>query len=481
MIERHPVSLVAISVSLLVGASCVRIHPIQLAPPVAIPVGLVWGYGVEPIDGRPDQARRTAYLDAVDDFLSRGPVIVSREVRDSTTADNDSSLRTIESTFQLRAASILEPRFVREGFEDGFSWVVVGASEDDIELGWEEFLAWRDMRIEEARLLFEQAEGPNRLGLLEASMNMLEEAGAVLAPGLLYHRVRLALDDERARIARLDRFRTDINALIVTGELVAAERMVAEALVFGLEIQEYESFQFLIADQRSRAAAAVAAGDTLYNGGQYKESLERYAIARRLDISHPGLETRAARAESAHRSARARTTSRTIGVIGGVVGEYFRWQREEAREEAREAAPEDRRRDDDDWERVENVRSRPDYDRSGSVTVERRPADTNDRGGAVTDSREVSGPQPTGGGQAPRAPVRDRSAVPRAAPDPPAREEGRGPLASVRDRASTPETSPDPPSRPSRQGGRGPLAAVRNQPPAEEPDDRSGPEQAPSP
>ena len=101
MIERHPVSLIAISVSLLVGASCVRIHPIQLAPPVAIPSGLVWDYGVEPIDGRPDQARRAAYLDAVDDLLSRGPVIVSRGGRDSTRADNDSSFRTIETTLRL--------------------------------------------------------------------------------------------------------------------------------------------------------------------------------------------------------------------------------------------------------------------------------------------------------------------------------------------------------------------------------------------
>jgi hypothetical protein len=486
--------LIAMCVSLLISASCARIHPIQLAPPIEVPAGLVWGYGVEPIDRRPDEARRAAYLDAVGDLLSHGPVIVSSTVQDETRADQDSSSRTIETTFRLRAASVLEPRFVRDGVEDGFYWVVVGARESDIELGWEEFLAWRDTRIEEARVLFEQADvgsgpssGLNRLGLLEASLQILEEAGAEMAPGLLYHRVRIAFDEAREQVVRLDRSRTEIDRLITSGDLGAAERILADAMVFGLSINEYESYSFQIADRRSQAEAQVSAGDTLYRGGQFKEAIDRYDLARMLDTGYPGLESRSARAESAHRAARAQTTSRTFGVIGSVVGEYFRWQREEARQDARAEAREDRRRDREDdrgdnnagWE---DIQSRPRNDRSGTVTRDRPPGAGGGRIPVVSDSS--SDAQPKGGQAGPRAPERNdspRSESQAGTAGAPAPSDGRGPGRTARSRQPEPVVNSEASPKPSGGGGRGPLAPVRNRQPESETGPASSPVESPNP
>lgn len=493
--NRRRTYLTAMCVSLLISASCARIHPIQLAPPVEVPAGLVWGYGVEPIDGRPDEARRAAYLDAVDDLLSHGPVIVSSTVEDRTRADQDSSSRTIETTFRLRAASVLEPRFVRDGFEDGFYWVVVGARESDIERGWEEFLAWRDTRIEEARVLFEQADagngptpGLNRLGLLEASLQILEEAGAEMVPGLLYHRVRIALDEAHEQVVRLDRSRTEIDGLISSGELVAAERVLADAMVFGLSINEYESYSFLIADRRSQAEAQVSAGDTLYRGGQFKEAIDRYEFARVLDTGYPGLASRSARAESAHRAARARTTSRAFGVIGSVVGEYFRWQREEARQDAREEEREERRRDrgDDrdrsdgnaDWE---DIQSPTRNGGSGNVTRD-RPSNTGEAGGRrPAASGRPSDERPNPAARRAAAPVGDDTPQSDSRPQTPIASEGRGPGRTARSRQPEPVVVPDASPKPSSGGGRGPLAPVRNRQSESESAPSSSPEESPNP
>jgi hypothetical protein len=483
-------------VSLLISASCARIHPIQLAPPIEVPAGLVWGYGVEPIDRRPDEARRAAYLDAVGDLLSRGPVIVSSTVWDETRADQDSSSRTIETTFRLRAASVLEPRFVRDGIEDGFYWVVVGARESDIELGWEEFLAWRDTRIEEARVLFEQADmgsgpssGLNRLGLLEASLQILEEAGAEMAPGLLYHRVRIVLDDAREQVVRLDRSRTEIDRLITSGDLGAAERILADAMVFGLSINEYESYSFQVADRRSQAEAQVSAGDTLYRGGQFKEAIDRYDLARVLDTGYPGLESRSARAESAHRAARAQTASRTFGVIGSVVGEYFRWQREEARQDAREEEREERRRDrEDDQDRSdgnagwEDIESSPRNDRSGNVTRDRPTVARGGRSPIASDSSSEA--QPNGGQAGPR--VSERNDSPQSESQAgtagtPAPSDGRGPGRTARSRQPEPVVNFEASPKPSGGGGRGPLSPIRNRQPESETEPVSSQVESPNP
>ena len=204
---RRAILLIAISVWI---PSCTSVRPIQLNPPIAAPPRLAWGYGVErirnsPGGSGPDNARQGAYLKAVDDLLSRGPVIVSRVVQDSTTVvDARSSRRTMESTFRLRAAGILQPSSIRSGFEDGFAWVLVGTRTEDIERGWKEFLAWRETKIKEAEFLFDHASGPERIGLLEASLAILEETGAADEPGLLYHQVRAALEVEQESLAELE-------------------------------------------------------------------------------------------------------------------------------------------------------------------------------------------------------------------------------------------------------------------------------------
>ena len=119
--------VLAIAVSLL-AVSCAGVRPVQLGPPTGVPVDLAWGYGVEKMHGEPDVARRAAHLKALDDLLTRGPLLVSKVVRDSTRVrDARSAERTLETTFRLRASSMIQPSFIRQGFEDGFSWVLVGA------------------------------------------------------------------------------------------------------------------------------------------------------------------------------------------------------------------------------------------------------------------------------------------------------------------------------------------------------------------
>ena len=327
--------VLAIAVSLL-AVSCAGVRPVQLGPPTGVPLDLAWGYGVEKVHGEPNVARRAAHLKALDDLLTRGPLLVSKVVRDSTRVrDARSAERTLESTFRLRASSIIQPSFIRQVFEDGFSWVLVGATPSDIERGWEEFLVWRDDRIAEAIHLFELAEGPQRIGFLEASFTILEEAGAEYDSGLNFYRVKTALDAERRRIAELDAMRANVVRFLSAGKLSAADQTLNRALLSGLTPAEYESLKYRIEDQRARAASFVRAGDALYNDGKYKESLQRYGEAARLDVNHPALTAKTAMAESAHRSARSATTLRTLGIISSTVGhvlsEYFESKREQSR------------------------------------------------------------------------------------------------------------------------------------------------------
>ena len=370
-----PPSIVLIALSLL-AASCAGLRPIQLQPPFVVPDHLAWGYGVERVSGRPDQSRRKAYVKAVDDLLSRGPLIVSKVVRDSTLVNASSSTRTMESTFRLRASGILQPSFVRNGFEDGFSWVVVGARAEDIERGWQQFLAWREERIEEAALLSEQAEGPDRMGFLEAALQILGEAGAQIEPGLIYHRVRIALEAERSRIAELGTMRQEVVRPLASGRLLAAEGTLARALSFGLPGADYEFLIYRIEDRRGRAASFVRAGDTLYGRRQYKEALQKYEAARILDNDHPGLVGKITEAESSHRMARSQTTRRTLGIIGGtvrgVLGEYFRSKREEEPHEAPDTRPEERAQK--ETEKVEE-RKKKDEETAGDTPEKATPGE----------------------------------------------------------------------------------------------------------
>jgi hypothetical protein len=136
-----------------------------------VPPGLVSGYGVEKISGNPVRARQAAYLKAMDDLLTRsGPVLVSKTVQDQTTVvDIRPANRVLESTFRLRASRILQPSFERNGVDHGFMWVLLASTEEDIERGWQQFVAWRMDRIDQAQKLFQEAKGSERVQLLKAS------------------------------------------------------------------------------------------------------------------------------------------------------------------------------------------------------------------------------------------------------------------------------------------------------------------------
>ena len=78
---RARVSIVAVA---LVAASCSGVKSVQLRPPMPPPSGLIWGYGVEKIGPDPMHGRQSAYLKAIDDLLTRGPVFVTRTIQDNT-------------------------------------------------------------------------------------------------------------------------------------------------------------------------------------------------------------------------------------------------------------------------------------------------------------------------------------------------------------------------------------------------------------
>jgi hypothetical protein len=243
----------------------------------------------------------------------------------------------MESTFRLRASNIIQPSFQRAGVEDGFAWVLVGTTEQDIKRGWEEFLSWRAGKIAEALTLFDGAVGPDRLALLKASWSMLEEVGAQDDPSLIYYRAKMALDTELAHLAELESMRKRVHDALANGRLRTADRVLDLALRGGLEPSTFESLKYQIENQRARATSIVIAGDSLYCNGRYKETMRRYGEAERLNGDHPGLATKTANAEASHRQARAQTTMRTLSIVGGtvsrVLGEYFRSKREEASDE----------------------------------------------------------------------------------------------------------------------------------------------------
>ena len=178
-------------------------------------------------------------------------------------------------------------------------------------------------------------------------LNLFEEAGAERHPGMVYYRVKTALEAEYRLVAQLQTMRADIVRFLSVGKLTAADQTLNRALLFGLTPGEYESLLYRVEDQRSRAASFVRAGDSLYDDGKFKESLERYGDAARLDVNHRGLTAKLAMAESAHKSARAQTTIRTLGIIGStveqVLSSYFesRHDRDEQEEEQEEEAEEE--------------------------------------------------------------------------------------------------------------------------------------------
>ena len=342
-------SRILLMASTLLVVSCAGIRPVQLQPPTAAPPGLRWGYGVEKIRRNPELARRRAYLSAVDDLITRsGPLVVSKVVYDRTSVvDDHPARRNMESTFRLRASSIIEPSYLDTGTEDGFSWALVATTEADIERGWQEFLSWRQARIDEALELFEAATGPTRLGFLQASLRILDEVGARDDAGFNYYRVKTALDSELARIAELESLRKQVREFLASGQLVAADKTLDRGLHSGLSAPDYESSKYQVANQRVRALSVAQAGDALYAEGRYKEALERYREARRLDVDHRAIAGKIAVAEADHRRARSESRRRWIGFIGftasRAVGEYFehRGDEESAQTDDEEEAEED--------------------------------------------------------------------------------------------------------------------------------------------
>jgi tetratricopeptide (TPR) repeat protein len=306
---------------------------------------MVWGYGVEKIRDNPDGGRQSAYLKAIDDLLTRGPVFVSRTVQDNTSVINlKSASRTMHSTFRLRASGVIQPSFMETGATDGFIWVLIGATDSDIERGWSQFFEWRAERIAQASRLYKEASGAERISLLQASMNMLEDAGAQEDPGLLFYEVKSALDSELRRAAELDSLQKRFRELTDSGQLVSAEQTLDEALRLGMPQLVYQQFKLEILDRRSRASALIGAGDDCFHGEQYREALEHYQEARRLDRDNPQLPTKLAMADRYHRAARGNTIRATVNVVGSsasrAIGAYFNYKREEERRKRVEAEAE---------------------------------------------------------------------------------------------------------------------------------------------
>lgn len=335
--------------SSLLFASCAGVRSVQLQPPTPPPPGMIWGYGVERVSGNnAERGRQGAYLKAMDDLLTRGPVLVSKTVQDQTTVlDVRPASRTLESTFRLRASRMLQPSFMDTGVEHGFVWVLVGTTEDDIEHGWRQFVEWRSQKMNQAEKLFSEAKGAERLTFLKASFALLEEAGAQDDPGMLYYQVKTAVEAETARVAQLERLQKDFRKLTDAGQLLAADTVLDQALRSGLDQPAYEQCKMEIGDRRNQATQLISAGDDLFQDQEYKEALERYRGAQRLDRDNPQLPARLAIAERHDREARGQNVRAAFGLIvpaaTRAVGEYFAYKREEERrkrEEAEKAAEE---------------------------------------------------------------------------------------------------------------------------------------------
>lgn len=347
-----------ISAVVLLVTSCTGIRSIQLEAPVSAPPGLISGYGVQKLAGNPERARQMAYLKAIDDLLTRtGPVLVTKMVQDQMTViDVRPASRTLESIFRLRASRVLQPSYERSGIEHGFAWVLLAITEADIERGWQQFVTWRAERVEQAQKLFEEATGPGRAELLKASLSLLEDVGAADDPGLLYYRIKAALDSELSRLAQLEKFQTEFRVLTDNGQLAAAEAALENAQRSGLDQGRYLECIDDLGRRRAAAMQLIATGDDLFREERYKEARARYEDARKIDRDNSLAANKIAMADRYDREARARNVRAAVGFIvpaaAKTLGEYFEFKREEERrkreeerrkrEEAERAAEEER-------------------------------------------------------------------------------------------------------------------------------------------
>jgi tetratricopeptide (TPR) repeat protein len=333
--------------------SCTGVRPVQVQPPIPVPPGLISGYGVEKIAGNPQRARQAAYLKAMDDLLTRsGPVLVSKTVQDQTTVvDLKPPSRVLESTFRLRASRMLQPSFQDTGMDHGFVWVLLATTDDEIQRGWQQFVEWRAQRIDQAQKLFQDAKGLDRVSLLKASLALLEDAGAADDPGMLYFQVKAAL-------VALETFQKEFRVLTDSGQLAAAEASLDQAQRAGLDQPAYQKCTAELSERRAQAMHLIEAGDDLLRGEQYKQAINRYEQARKIDRDNSLLPGKIAMAERYQREAHSRAVRATVGFVvpaaTQVMSEYFAYKREEERrkrEEAERAAEEARKQESGDRER----------------------------------------------------------------------------------------------------------------------------------
>ena len=370
--------------------SCTGLRAVQVAPPTPAPPGLVTGYGVEKIGKDPGSSRRNAHLKAIDDLLSRGPVLVTKTIQDRTTVLNvKSATRTMESTFRLHASQLLQPSFMDSGVEDGFAWVLLGMTDNDIEQGWQDFVKWRTGKIDQARILFESATpGPERLPRLKASFALLDEVGAGDDPSLIYYEVKTALDTEVDRIDQLAKLQKQIRELTDSGRLQSAEQTLDQALRTGLDQPSYETMKGEVFDRRDRSARLISAGDECLAHDEFKEAVDRYNQAQQLDRDNPQIASKLARAEGQRRTVRAENVRTTIGFVGvaatRTIGEYFSYKREKeerkrAEAEAEKARAEEAKKKESRSERGRRGRSdekaKPVEESKDAVAAEGKPDD----------------------------------------------------------------------------------------------------------
>jgi hypothetical protein len=217
---------------------------------------------------------------------------------------------------------------------------LLGTTEEDIARGWEQFVAWRTERIEEAQKLFQAATGAERVQLLKASLSMLDEAGAGDDSGLLYSQVKAALDAEVTRIEQLDRFQKDFRRLTDNGLLTGAEASLEDAQHAGLDYASYQRCIMELSERRSQADKLIEDGDTLLKADRFKEARVRYEKAGKIDRDNPLAKSRIEMATRFERETRSRhlreTLSFVIPVATQTVEEYFELKREQERRKAEE-------------------------------------------------------------------------------------------------------------------------------------------------
>jgi len=346
----------ALTLALFLLSACGGVRSVQVQPPILAPPGLITGYGVEKISGNAVRARQAAYLKAMDDLLTRsGPVLVSKTVHDQTTVvDVKPANRVLETTFRLRASRMLQPSFEQSGVDHGFLWVLLATTEDEIERGFQQFMAWRAERVEQAQKLFADAKGSQRVELLKASLELLEDAGAADDPGLLYFQVKVALDTEVGRITQLEKFHRDFRALTDNGQLAAADLALEEAQRAGLDQSSYQKCLLELSERRDQAMHHIQAGDDLVRDERYKEARLRYEQARRIDRDNSLVAGKIDMADRFDHEARSRKVKATVGFVVPVavktLGDYFQFKEEQERRKREEEA---RRREEAEREAAE--------------------------------------------------------------------------------------------------------------------------------